>query len=71
MSTKTFVDTLVERVTLPPSRRLSVGFRTAARLTGLGESTLRRHASNGKLATKKIGSRRVVSLSELERLVSQ
>ena len=69
MSTKTFVDTLVERATLPLSACLSVGFRTAARLTGLGESTLRRHAASGMLTTKKVGQRRVIPLHELERLV--
>jgi hypothetical protein len=65
----TFVDSLIERVTLPLSPRLSVDFKTAAKLTGIGESTLRRHAANGVLATKRIAGRRVVPISELERLV--
>ena len=49
---------------------LAVSVREACRLIGVGNTTLWSLIKDGKLETKRIGRRRLIKYSSLERLIS-
>ncbi|WP_244884447.1 helix-turn-helix domain-containing protein [Sphingobium cupriresistens] len=51
-------------------RRIAYSIAEAAKLTGLGRTTLYSLLGNGRLASVKIGNRRLIHSAALERLVS-
>jgi excisionase family DNA binding protein len=51
------------------SSRLAYGLPELAGALGLGESTVRRLAASGQIATTRIGGRRLVPVGEVERLL--
>jgi excisionase family DNA binding protein len=52
-----------------PVPKMGFSFSEAAEYTGLSESSLRRAAKRGELAVKDVGGRRVITRSELDRLL--
>jgi excisionase family DNA binding protein len=61
---------MFSQMTQPPTQPLSVGLRQASRMLGVSERTIRRLIASGALHSKKVGSRRLVSVESLERLVN-
>lgn len=51
----------------PPIQKLAVGVVEAAKIAGIGRTTLYSAISNGALKSFTIGSRRLIRVSELER----
>jgi excisionase family DNA binding protein len=54
---------------LIPNQPLSVSFKEAAALTSVSPNTLRRHAKSGRLATVRLGRRRVIPFDALKDLI--
>jgi len=57
-------------INLQPLERRALSIREAARTCGLSRATLYRLLKEGRLATIKIGSRRLVLVSALDALLS-
>jgi len=62
------LETLAE--TLFPPRHEFLSVKDAARQTSVSERTIRRRISSGELQSKKLGSRRLIDRSSLERLLT-
>ena len=51
--------------------RLAVGIRDAAEMTGLGRRSIRRYVHTGIIKSTRCGTRVIIPISELRRLVRE
>jgi excisionase family DNA binding protein len=63
-------NSMFSEITQPLIQPLSVSIGTASRMVGVSSRTIRRLIASGALQSTKVGSRRVVSVQSLERLVN-